>query len=70
MSEENVEAYRRGIEERVRTTLAGTQPLDDQETAMPDNPTELKIENLEDLGGMLKRPACSSERSASPPQRG
>ncbi len=26
---------------------------------MPDNPTELTIENFEDLGGMLKRPACS-----------
>ncbi len=38
---------------------------------MPDNPTELTIENFEDLGAMLKRPVCSSERSASPkPQRG
>jgi DNA-binding CsgD family transcriptional regulator len=42
----------------------------DQETAMPDNPTELTIENFEDLGAMLKRPAYSSERSASPtPER-
>jgi hypothetical protein len=37
---------------------------------MPDNPTELTIENFEDLGAMLKRPAYSSERSASPtPER-
>ena len=37
---------------------------------MPDNPTALTIENFEDLGATLKRPACSSERSARPtPER-
>ena len=32
---------------------------------MTDKSKGLTIENLEDLGAMLKRPACSSERSAS-----
>ena len=33
---------------------------------MPDNPTELTIDNFEDLGAMWKRPARASERSAGP----
>jgi len=50
----NSRRVRRGVVEDIRDT----------------EPTELIIENFEDLGAMLKRPACSSERSASPtPER-